>query len=460
MTAAQDGESPRPPQAHRERSDSPADQQGSAQAAEASEPERHTALVVTVGLALFADAVLLTIIVPIVPDMLPNESSTKVGILFASKAAVQFILNPFVGHLIDKKLGPQLGLQIGLLILAASTCSFALSNSYWPFLASRAVQGAASGLVVCGGMSLVALKHPPEQRGWAAGNAQAGIAAGVLLGPVIGGALDDVIITHQRPHAMPFVAVAAFIGLDGLAQLLLVCRAPKDHTDGEGEEKQGPSIPTLAKDPQLLVCFVAMFSANCAIALIEPLVPYYLKHQFHYSSRQRGFLWAVAPLAYFFGTPPAGALADKVPKWVLIFVGLLVSGAALPWACAFPSAGAAVTAVCIGCVGFGTSFVETPEQPLICDVVDAKYGRGLYGNCYALNDMAMSLGFIVGPIAGSALKQAFGIKWTLVGTGVYLLAIAPACLCLRRIGSSPDAEKAGLLDAEAPSEEGGIQVAT
>eukprot|EP01065_Artemidia_motanka_P013339 TRINITY_DN17358_c0_g8_i1.p1 TRINITY_DN17358_c0_g8~~TRINITY_DN17358_c0_g8_i1.p1 ORF type:complete len:460 (+),score=101.55 TRINITY_DN17358_c0_g8_i1:68-1381(+) len=395
-------------------------------------------LVLAVAFALFADAVLLTVIVPLAPDMLPNETSTKVGVLFASKAAVQILANPAVGYLSDSVLGPQLCLQIGLLILAASTCGFAFADTYLELLAARGVQGIASSLVGCGGMSMVAMAYPPDERGSAAGQAQAGIAAGVLLGPAIGGALGSVEMWSEYPHATPFVAVAGVVLADLVVQAVLSKAKPVAKHVVDPEDQSG--MLALAKDSQVLSAMVCMFAANTAVALIEPLVPYYLKHNYHYSKSQRGFLWMAAPGAYLVTTPFAGMLADKVPKWTLLAVGLLVSGATLPWACFFPDQGVWITAVAIACVGVGTSLVETPIQPILSLICDARH-QGAYGSAFALNDVAMSLGFIVGPIVGSALKQEFGVKWTLFGTGVFLLVLLPASLHLRGVKATPQAER-------------------
>jgi len=151
------------------------------------------------------------------------------------------------------------------------------------------------------------------------------------------------------------------------------------------------------------------------------------------------FLWLVAPFAYLLFTPVAGCLADKVAKWRLLFFGLILSGVALGFTVAIPSAGIALVEVCLALVGAGTAFVETPSNPLLLEIADARH-PGTYATATALQDSAFSLAFILGPTVGSGLKAAFGLKWALVGTGAAMVLISPAALHLRKILPRDDPE--------------------
>eukprot|EP00756_Hemistasia_phaeocysticola_P058498 Hpha_TRINITY_DN35137_c0_g1::TRINITY_DN35137_c0_g1_i1::g.168389::m.168389/K08155/SLC18A1_2, VMAT; MFS transporter, DHA1 family, solute carrier family 18 (vesicular amine transporter), member 1/2 len=404
-------------------------------------------LLLSVAFALFADATLVTLIIPLAPDMLPNESSFNVGLLFASKPAVQILANPIVGFAADRLIGPHLCMQLGMVVLAGSTAAFAISNHYLQMLGARAVQGIASACIGCGGLTMVAMAFPPDKRGGAAGQAQAGIAGGVLLGPAIAGAFGNLEITDKYPHAAPFLVVAGVVLLDFfLLWALALCRS--NSKKWEKTEEKSASMGVLAKDSQIIAAMLCQFSANAAISLLEPIVPYYLKEEFNYSKRQRGLLWMVAPGSYFVATPIAGYVSDKFPKWVLLMMGLLIAGLGAPWTCMFPSTGVALTAVGLAAVGGGMSFVDTPIQPTLTEICDARH-PGAYGSAFALADVASSLSFIFGPLVGSAVKQAVGPRWTLVGTGALLFMLLPVPLLLRRIQPADYAE--ALLNDDAES---------
>lgn len=63
-----------------------------------------TFVCLSVMVALLADYLLLTVIIPIMPVLLPPATHTTFdnGILFAAQPAVQFIVNPAIGMLVDR----------------------------------------------------------------------------------------------------------------------------------------------------------------------------------------------------------------------------------------------------------------------------------------------------------------------------------------------------------------------
>ncbi|MED6233277.1 hypothetical protein ATANTOWER_009441, partial [Ataeniobius toweri] len=71
-----------------------------------------------------------------------NEN-VKVGMLFASKATVQLLTNPFIGPLTNR-IGYQLPIFVGFCIMFLSTIMFAFSSSYTLLFLARSLQGVGS----------------------------------------------------------------------------------------------------------------------------------------------------------------------------------------------------------------------------------------------------------------------------------------------------------------------------
>ena len=116
-----------------------------------------------------------------------------------------------------------------------------------------------SSLINAGGLSWVAEAHRPEERGTATAGAMAGLAAGVLFGPTIGGLLYPVKL-WDFAHATPFCCVAGVILLDAIVQLTLNAAHPGDSTaigEEKEEEEEGiePSLGTLLCDRQVPPCW-------------------------------------------------------------------------------------------------------------------------------------------------------------------------------------------------------------
>ena len=87
-------------------------------------------LVYVVLCSLFADYLLVTMVIPILPELYPEGTISPIlyGVLFASKPAIQVLANPFVGRIIDAR-GPRGPVAFGLLVVVASTLLFGLSAS-------------------------------------------------------------------------------------------------------------------------------------------------------------------------------------------------------------------------------------------------------------------------------------------------------------------------------------------
>ena len=146
----------------------------------------HT-LVRLVGAALFFDFLLVTIVIPIVPALFEKEHY-KAGILFAAKPASQAVFNLIAAGLFDDLDA----LVIGTVWGGAGAMLFGMApQSFGLLLLARLLQGAASALVLTGGMSLIVNTHEPERVGEASSGALLGLSLGVSVGPLLGGPMYE-----------------------------------------------------------------------------------------------------------------------------------------------------------------------------------------------------------------------------------------------------------------------------
>ncbi|CDQ90869.1 unnamed protein product [Oncorhynchus mykiss] len=132
------------------------------------DPERQRRIIlVIVCVALLLDNMLYMVIVPIIPDYLAELQTTKgnfdlqIGVLFASKAILQLLVNPLTGTFIDR-VGYDLPLFIGLIIMFFSTCLFAFADNYVSLFAARSLQGLGSAFADTSGIAMIADKGERE----------------------------------------------------------------------------------------------------------------------------------------------------------------------------------------------------------------------------------------------------------------------------------------------------------
>ncbi|KAH0623193.1 hypothetical protein JD844_031247 [Phrynosoma platyrhinos] len=109
-----------------------------------------------------------------------TKENVRVGLLFASKALMQLIANPFVGPLTNR-IGYHIPMFLGFVIMFLSTLLFALSTTYTLLFIARAMQGIGSACSSVAGLGMLASVYTDDcERGNAMGIALGGLALGVL----------------------------------------------------------------------------------------------------------------------------------------------------------------------------------------------------------------------------------------------------------------------------------------
>merc|ERR1712051_405861 len=138
------------------------------------------------------------------------HETVEVGVMFASKAVVQLITNPFIGPLTNR-IGYSIPMFTGFVIMFLSTLIFAFSRSYAVLFFARALQGVGSSCSSVSGMGMLAERFPDdEERGNAMGIALGGLAMGVLIGPPFGGFMYQFV-----GKSAPFIVLSMLALLDG-----------------------------------------------------------------------------------------------------------------------------------------------------------------------------------------------------------------------------------------------------
>lgn len=139
-----------------------------------------------------------------------KERAVTVGYLFASKAFVQLLINPFSGAFIDH-IGYDIPMCIGLSIIFVSTLTFSFGNSYAMLFIARSLQGVGSAFADTSGLAMIADRFTEEgERSKALGIALAFISFGSLVAPPFGG-----VLCQYMGSSVPFVLLALIALFDG-----------------------------------------------------------------------------------------------------------------------------------------------------------------------------------------------------------------------------------------------------
>ncbi|NWW05150.1 VMAT1 protein, partial [Oreocharis arfaki] len=364
------------------------------------------------------------------------QENTRVGLLFASKALVQLLVNPWVG-LLTNRIGYHIPMFIGFTIMFLSTVMFAFSGTYTLLFTARALQGVGSSFSSVAGLGLLASVYPDDaERGSAMGIALGGLALGVLIGAPFGSVMYEFV-----GKASPFLVLAFLALMDGALQLCIL-----QPSRISPESTKATPVSTLLRDPYILVAAGALCFSNMGVAMLEPTLPIWMLQTMCSPQWQLGMAFLPASISYLIGTNLFGILANRM-GWLCSMIGMAVVGISLlcvPLATNIygligPNAG----------LGFAIGMVDSSMMPIMGYLVDLRHTSS-YGTVYAIADVAFCMGFAIGPSTGGAIVRALGFPWLMVIVGVLNVAYAPLCWLLR---SPPAAEeKRAILSQECPTQ--------
>lgn len=441
-------------------------------------------ILVIVSIALLLDNMLYMVIVPIIPDYLqyigawdddedyvtkatiiaknqslavpqttmrsmhhPGQDSAT-GLLFASKAIVQLMVNPFSGALIDK-IGYELPMMIGLTIMFFSTALFACGRSYGLLFFARSLQGAGSAFADTSGLAMIADRYTEEnERSKALGIALAFISFGCLVAPPFGGALYQF-----AGKAVPFLILALVCLIDG-AMLLLVMRPIKEQIRLSQEAKQ-PTVPIwrLMMDPYIAVCAGALTMSNVALAFLEPTISVWMEDNLTRDNWKIGMVWLPAFFPHVFGVILTVKLARAYPhkQWLMAAIGLTLEGLSCFLIPISSSYIMLMIPICIIC--FGIALIDTALLPTLGYIVDVRY-VSVYGSIYAIADISYSMAYAVGPIIAGAIVELIGFTALNILIAFSNLLYAPVLMYLRNIYDfKPFENEANILMQDPPNKE-------
>lgn len=370
------------------------------------------ALLFVVGLAFFTDSILYYLLVPLLPHYAKTLglSQMEVGVLFGAYAAAILAGTWPLGRLSDR-IGRRKPFLWGLVGLGATTLLFAFASSYPILLLARVLQGFAAAATWTSGLALLAEGFPSERRGQAMATAFAAANVGVLLGPPVSGFL-----TESSGPRSPFLLAAGLALVDAAARVAFL----RDVGPPPGERF---GLSGLLSNATVRTFAGAMALGASLWAILESTLPLHLDAALGMGASEIGLLFAAAALTHTLTSPLMGRLSDRFGRLPVLRAGFAMAALLIPIP-AFLSTKATV-ALSLAALGITASFVLSPVSPGLADAVEAMGSRS-FGSVFSLVNVAYAVGMMVGPLAGSALVEAVGLRGALVATGMgFALYLVP-----------------------------------
>lgn len=407
-------------------------------------------ILVIVCVVLLLDNMLYMVIVPIIPVYLEelqkaadrsqtaavhtNSTNTtkgekgnfdlQIGVLFASKAILQLLVNPLTGTFIDR-VGYDIPLFIGLNVMFLSTIIFAFAENYATLFLARSMQGLGSAFADTSGLALIADKYTEEtERSKALGIALAFISFGSLVAPPFGGILYE--LAGKR---VPFLILACICLADGVMCLTVL----KPFSSRERENMPvGTPIYKLMIDPYIAVVAGALTVCNIPLAFLEPTIAKWMEETMSANEWEIGMTWLPSFFPHVLGVFLTVKLAAKYPhlQWFYGAIGMVFIGASSCTVPACKNFGQLMLPLCGIC--FGIALVDTALLPTLGFLVDVRH-VSVYGSVYAIADISYCVAYALGPVVAGQIVHDLGFVQLNLGMGLANVLYAPALLLLKNV---------------------------
>jgi DHA1 family multidrug resistance protein-like MFS transporter len=360
---------------------------------------------------IFLAAASWNLIIPFLPLFL-KQMNVKgnllgwIGIVFAAQSVAAIIAQPFWG-----KLGDNYGRKA--MVIRAGFCLsgiyFAMSMSYapWHLALCRFFNGALTGFIP-GSITLIATNTPEEIAPRSVATAQAASAAGIIIGPAIGGLLAA---------AVGYRGAMIVSGIVDLIATLLVwwlVQEPNKPVPSKEKTSLLQDFGIALRSPVQLSVLLAVFFAWVYSNAINPYLPLHLG-DLGAARWLVGIIFILPAAAFLISAHYWTRLGERIGFERIIQIGFICAGIAVAFLTAAPSLW--TFAIIYFLSGLGMAAVQPGTAAITCTRVDESFR----GRAYGIQQSAGTLGALVAPLFASRIGSAYGLRSIFLSIGVILL---------------------------------------
>ena len=343
--------------------------------------------------------------------------ASAIGMAVAAYGLARFASAVPAGQLSDW-LGRRPTLAIGGLISALGNLWCAWASVYPEFVVARFVAGAGAGLILTTGQVVLADISTPEQRGRSIAIYQGTFLFAVGIGPFPGGLLAE-----HLGLAAPFVAY----GIASLLAAIVAWFAVKETRDlwRAAAATVAGTRPPFARQFRLLigklgfvlVSLISLMNAVTRTGGLFVIVPMLATTLLGLSVGAIGFALMLGSVCGVLAAYPAGWLADRFGRKVVIVPATIMTGASMVLFCVAPTYGWFIVA----CIVWGVASSVGGAAPATYAADSAPPGM----NATAMSTFRMTAdaGYVIGPLALGLIADVYGPVPALVGSAFLLLLV-------------------------------------
>ncbi len=249
------------------------------------------------------------------------EVSFYSGLVYAATFLVTAIVSPLWGALADRK-GRKIMLIRASFGMAVAMFLMGLVSNVWQLLALRALQGLFSGFI-SNAQALIATQTPRDHSGQALGTLVTGSTSGMLMGPIIGGALAEVFSIRDT-----FFITAALLALAGVLSATLVKEyfTPVKRSNQSGKSGIGGLLAQFKSPRLIMVLLLSTMFVQLGNTSIAPIISLYVKQLMGNQgpiALVAGIIAALPGISNILAAPRLGAYGDSRGSGRVLMAGYL-----------------------------------------------------------------------------------------------------------------------------------------
>ncbi|MCX6024000.1 MAG: MFS transporter, partial [Chloroflexi bacterium] len=362
-----------------------------------------------------------------------GAGAETLGLMSMGFAAAQFVCGPFLGALGDR-MGRRAPVLLALGGFAVANLGLLLASNTTAFLALRVFEGAVTAGLVPSAMGVVGDIIPEHRRAQWIGLIMGSLAAGITMGPVVGGLLYD-----AWGYGAPFVA-SSTMGLIALAFAVVMVPETRPaavrRAAREAAAAETVKAPLLASLPRPLSVFASLltldFLGQFSWVFAEPVIVFYVYDRLDFTAVQFGLIFSVYGLTVMLGQTVAGRVGDRFPRKLVIAAGFVLSS--VLYFAFMLTDNFAVLLATSALTGAGAALMLPPLSASYLDIAEERYR----GRVMGLKESAVALAGVAGPLAAAILSGMIPAHTIFALSGaVGLIGAAVALVGIPRRHSAP-----------------------
>jgi MFS family permease len=339
------------------------------------------------------------VVVPLLPIFAKNlgAGGLLLGLTFSGFSLARSIALPVAGSLSDRY-DRKFFLVIGLTVYALCSAAYIFALSPWILVGIRIVHGLASALILPIALAVVADFTPVEKAGRVVGAFNGPVFIGLGLGPLLGGAIYDLLGRTQWAMDANFVIMG---GVSLGALMLVLIGLP--HLPGRyREQRPQAGMRRLLRDRTFMGVLGLRFTMSVGVGSILAFLPV-LADYYHISPTAMGICLAAMIFSVAILQGPFGRLADRRSRPALALISSAFCSSALLLVAAAHNFFVLFFACLVWGVGGGLG------MPALTALVIER-GKALdvgMGKCMGLLNVSLAAGIGLGPVAMGKLWDWF-----------------------------------------------------